>query len=307
MPVNLTVKKFSRGLSVLKEAEESQPPKEPKRRGRPPKNKEIFVKEELKPIPEDEPEEEFIVGSDTTNSDSSEWSSPDVNLDNSFLNDLNKNNYKEEVEEEVKQEAVEPKPKAGGLTQAEEIMHNLFEENKQIARRKPKPTKQGYDNDIYSDNPTPLLGKDKRILLSKLNQYKLLFPEELKKFKIKPNCSIDDLQNALKECEVIVETNSLEVFLTDSILQCLKLIEGGSTLTRFDITGLSDNLKKNEQFHKLCKQLYVKYQVFSKLPPEYSLMILVATTAYTCTIVNQRKKELNRFLDEPLINTQNQN
>ena len=32
MPVNLTVKKFSRGVSVLKEAEESQPPKEPKKK-----------------------------------------------------------------------------------------------------------------------------------------------------------------------------------------------------------------------------------------------------------------------------------
>jgi hypothetical protein len=88
--------------------------------------------------------------------------------------------------------------------------------------------------------------------------------------------------------------------LTDSILQCLKLVEGGSTLTRFDITGLSDNLKKNEQFHKLCKQLYVKYSVFSKIPAEYSLMMVIATTAYACTIVNQRKRELNRFLDEPI-------
>jgi hypothetical protein len=299
MPVNLTVKKFSRGVSVLKEAEESQPPKEPKKRGRPPKNKEVFVKEELKPIPE-EPEDDFVIGSNTSNSDSSDWSSPNINIQNTFLNDLNKTNYKEEVEEEIKKEVVEPKPKKGGLTQAEDIMNNLFEETKQVAKRKPKQTKQGYDHDIYSDNPTPLLGKDKRILLSKLNQYKLLFPDELKKFKIKPNCSVDDLQNALKECEVIVETNSLEVFLTDSILQCLKLVEGGSTLTRFDITGLSDNLKKNEQFHKLCKQLYVKYSVFSKIPAEYSLMMVIATTAYACTIVNQRKRELNRFLDEPI-------
>ena len=39
MPVNLTVKKFSRGVSVLNEAEDSQPPKEPKKRGRPQKIK----------------------------------------------------------------------------------------------------------------------------------------------------------------------------------------------------------------------------------------------------------------------------
>ena len=299
MPVNLTVKKFSRGINALKEAEDSQPPKEPKKRGRPPKNKEVFVKEELKPIPE-EPEDDFVIGSNTSNSDSSDWSTPNINLENAFLNDLNKTNYKEEDEQEDIKKTVEPKAKVGGLTQAEDIMNNLFEETKQIAKRKPKQTKQSYDHDIYSENPTPLLGKDKRILLSKLNQYKLLFPEELKKFKIKPNCSVDDLQNALKECEVIVETNSLEVFLTDSILQCLKLVEGGSTLTRFDITGLSDNLKKNEQFHKLCKQLYVKYSVFSKIPAEYSLMMVIATTAYACTIVNQRKRELNRFLDEPI-------
>ena len=183
MPVNLTVKKFSRGVSVLKEAEDSQPPKEPKKRGRPPKNKEIFVKEELKPIQEEE--SEFQIDSDSdSDSNTSSSSFPNVNLENAFLNDLNKTNYKEEVEEEIKKEVVEPKPKVGGLTQAEDIMNNLFEETKQIAKRKPKQTKQGYDHDIYSDNPTPLLGKDKRILLSKLNQYKLLFPDELRNLKL---------------------------------------------------------------------------------------------------------------------------
>ena len=112
MPVNLTDKKFSRGVSVLKEAEDSQPPKEPKKRGRPPKNKEVFVREELKPIKE-EPEDNFVIGSDTSNSNSSEWSTPNINLENAFLNDLNKTNYKED-EEEIKK-TVESKAKVGGL------------------------------------------------------------------------------------------------------------------------------------------------------------------------------------------------
>jgi hypothetical protein len=138
------------------------------------------------------------------------------------------------------------------------------------------------------------------MLLSKIQQYKNLFPEELKKFKIKKNCSTEDLNLYLEEMETIVNCGSVEQFLTDSILQCIKLTEGISSYTKHDITGCADILKSNKQFHTLCKQLYIKYKVFSNIPPEYSIIILVSTTAYMCKVKNSRKKELDTYLNEKI-------
>ena len=213
-----------------------------------------------------------------------------------FLSDLNNQNYKD-ADEEPKP-VIKPKVKVvseESETYTEKYCKNLLEK---AERGESRQSKNDKFRGLFSNKPTEIIGKDKRVLLSKLNQYKLLFPDQLKTFKIKPNSSLEELQSALKEAEIIVETGNLETFLTDSILQSLKVIEGGSTLTKYDISGLSDALKKNNQFHSLVKQLYVKYSVFSKVPAEYSLVILVSTTAYTCFIINQRKKELNRFLDE---------
>jgi hypothetical protein len=156
------------------------------------------------------------------------------------------------------------------------------------------------DNSLFSEKGTEILGQEKRVLLSKIQQYKNLFPDELKRFKIKKNCSTQDLQLYLEEMEVIVNTDSVEQFLTDSIIQCIKLTEGISSYTKYDISGCADILKSNKQFHTLCKQLYIKYKVFSNIPPEWSIIILVSTTAYMCKVKNSRKKELNIFLNEKL-------
>jgi len=56
-------------------------------------------------------------------------------------------------------------------------------------------------------------------------------------------------------------------------------------------------LKGNKQFHTLCKQLYIKYKVFSNIPPEWSIIILVSTTAYMCKVKNSRKKDLEIYLN----------
>lgn len=108
------------------------------------------------------------------------------------------------------------------------------------------------EDDLYSSTPTELLGLDKRALLAKLNQYKALFPKQLKTFKIKKNPTLEDLQNAITECDAIVQTDSVEGFVTDSILQCLTMIEGVSARTKYNVSGMADMLKENEQFHQLC-------------------------------------------------------
>ena len=168
---------------------------------------------------------------------------------------------------------------------------------------KQKPIKSMLEDDdsLFDEVGSEIVGRDRRELISKLNQYKNLFPEELKKFKVKKNASTEELQVYLTEMECIVDTSSVENFLTDSILQCIRMVEGASSYSnRYDIRGCSDLLKSNKQFHSLCKQLYVKYKVFSKVPQEYQLLMLVSTTAYICNHKNRNKESLETYLNEPI-------
>ena len=207
--------------------------------------------------------------------------------DNDFLNELDNEHFKENPLENV---------------------DDLFKNIKPKRSVKPKKEKKSEfedDNSLFSERGTEILGQDRRVLLSKILQYKNLFPDELKKFKIKKNCSTQDLKLYLEEMEVIVNTDSVEQFLTDSIIQCIKLTEGVSSYTKYDISGCADMLKGNKQFHTLCKQLYIKYKVFSNIPAEYSIVILVATTAYICKNKNTRKKELEIFLNAKIEKSSN--
>ena len=199
--------------------------------------------------------------------------------DEEFLTELDNEHYKENTIDKVDDLFKNIRPKRSAKIKKE--IKSQFED----------------DNSLFDDKGTEILGKDKRILLSKIQQYKNLFPDELKKFKIKKNCSLQDLNLYLEEMETIVNTDSVEQFLTDSIIQCIKLTEGISSYTKYDISGCADMLKGNKQFHTLCKQLYIKYKVFSNIPPEYSIVILVSTTAYMCRVKNSRKKELDVFLN----------
>jgi len=199
--------------------------------------------------------------------------------DEEFLTELDNEHYKENPIDKVDDLFKNIRPKRSAKIKKE--IKSQFED----------------DNSLFDEKGTEILGKDRRILLSKIQQYKNLFPDELKKFKIKKNCSLQDLNLYLEEMETIVNTDSVEQFLTDSIIQCIKLTEGVSSYTKYDISGCADMLKGNKQFHTLCKQLYIKYKVFSNIPPEYSIVILVSTTAYMCRVKNARKKELDVYLN----------
>lgn len=207
--------------------------------------------------------------------------------DENFLNELDNEHYNDVPIQNIDDMFKDMKPKKSKKVEKE--IKTYYED----------------ENSIFSDKPTEILGKDRRVLLAKIQQYKNLFPEELKKFKIKKKCSIEDLNLYLEEMETIVNCGSVEQFLTDSILQCIKLTEGISSYTKYDISGCADMLKSNKQFHTLCKQLYIKYKVFSNIPPEYSIIILISTTAYMCRVKNGRKKELELFLNEKIEKPQN--
>jgi len=104
----------------------------------------------------------------------------------------------------------------------------------------------------------------------------------------------------LEEIEVLINLSSVDTFIMDSIFYCIKVVEGVSARTKnYNIQGLADILKDNEQFMKLCKQLYLKYNTFENVPPEYQLIMIVSTSAYICMQKNKHKADINDLLNQP--------
>ena len=299
--MNINIKRFSRS-----KVDKPDEPEVKRPRGRPKKS--TSIEPEAPPSPKPEPEPESIYEDDSVSEISED---NNINQDEDFLADLNNVNFKEpptkeelKEQEKIQKEMEKSQQKMAKAEKKSRLdLDKLFNRAKQQSISKtPKPQKSQYEDDssLFDDKGTELLGRDKRMLLSKIQQYKSLFPDELGKFKIKKNCSTEDLKLYLSEMESIVDTSSVEQFLTDSILQCIKLTEGVSSYTKYDITGCADLLKANKQFHTLTKQMYIKYKVFEKVPPEYSLAVLVATTAYVCKNKNAKKKEIESFLCQPI-------
>ena len=223
-------------------------------------------------------------------------------IDDNFLSELNNSNYQKEQEEEQQKEEKLKQSKElekERIKQEKEFMKQIEKES--IKQERTNKSKINSDSELYSDTGTEIQGKDKLLLIHKIKQYKNLFPDELKTFKIKPNASINELKAYIDDMDIILSTSNVDQFLTDSILQCIKLIEIPTSKTKnFNITGLSDLLKANIQFHQLCKKLYLKYGCFDKIPEEYQLVILVSTTAYVCKNKNCNKSELEAYLNEKI-------
>jgi hypothetical protein len=226
-----------------------------------------------------------------------------------FLSDLNNDNF-------VSQSEIEKASKEQKKLQKEQEkeQQKINKERKQREKemeslnKKKSISKKTEENELFSEKGSELYGKDKLQIIAKIQQYKLLFLEikALQKLKIKKNPSLDELHIYLAECEALVETDSLETFLTDSILQTVKMVEYASVRTKYNISGLSNMLKANPQFNSLSKQLYLKYKVFSQVPPEYQMLMLVSTSTWICLQKNKKDTEpskskisMNKPLDNP--------
>ena len=230
-------------------------------------------------------------------------------IDDNFLSELNNTNFKfddDEATATIKNEnksIIQSEKQKLSLekqriaTEKENYKFNLLKEKEEAKLLKStKTTKTDDDDNIYSNHPTEIMGQEKRILLNKVKQYKSLFPEQLKTFKIKINPNVVELKSYLDEMDVIVNTQNVDNFLTESILASLKLIEGTtSNFKNYNLSGLSDMLKNNKQFHTLCKTLYLKYNTFNAIPAEYQMLLLVSTTAYICKNKNSKKNETTRW------------
>ena len=64
---------------------------------------------------------------------------------------------------------------------------------------------------MFDENPTILMGRDRLFITKKIQRYKILFPKEVSKFKLKKKASLEELQLSLDECVALVEINSIEI------------------------------------------------------------------------------------------------
>jgi hypothetical protein len=161
----------------------------PKRgRGRP--KKIIDITEEPK-VKENKVEIIFNDDKSISEIDEEEQSENWNEKDEDFLNELDNEHYNDAPLQNIDDIFKNIKPKK----QKKEKIKSHFED----------------DNSLFSEKGTEILGTERRQLLAKIQQYKNLFPDELKKFKIKKNCSTQDLQLYLSEMEVIVNTDSVEL------------------------------------------------------------------------------------------------
>jgi hypothetical protein len=274
---SIKLNKFSRS----QEFKDDLPPVEPKPKNKGGRPKKTTIQTE--PEPEPEPELQTEIYDDEPQYEA--FSEDEISNNDDFLSDLNNENYKEPVKE---------------------LKLKLPKEPKIREPKTPKPIRQPSfifegNNNLFDDVGTEIIGRDKRELIARLNQYKSLFPEELKNFKVKKNANATELKAYVDEAESIVDCSSIENFMTDSILQCIRIAEGVSSYNqKYDIQGCAELLKSNKQFHSLCKQCYVKYKIFSAVPPEAQLIMLVATTAYITNHKNRNKSSIESFLNREI-------
>ena len=340
--VNIKLKRFSRSKEQTPEYIQPEPEPQPestsqlqtetkikKQKGRPKKNKVDDIPQPPQPPqPLPEPQPQTIQESKPQTIQEPQPEPEAIDYDNltnaNFLDDLNNVNYnevipetKKQLKEDVKQNKktssfsldshslLDKVKKSSSISSSSNFSldsHSLLDKIKKNHKTDKPLINNDFDTSMFSQNGSEILGRDKRILLTKIRQYKTLFPDTFKTFKIKANASTQELQTYLDEMDSIVECDAVEQFLIDSVIQSIKLIEGVSSLTKYDIQGLADLLKANKQFHQLSKQLFIKYGVFKAVPPEFQLLMLVSTTAYICNCKNKRKGELESYLNQPINN-----
>ena len=211
-----------------------------------------------------------------------------MNNENEYLGDFNNTFKFDEMENIVKNDK---KPIKNVILNEVIKKHKKYDDDEMSVK----------SDDLFSNkNKTPLLGKTKRELTARIRQYKLLFKEELKTFRVKKNPSEEELQKYLEEIDSILSTSKLDAFISDCIYYILQILETTSQrYPNYNLKGITEALRNNQQFNELMKILSVKYGVFSNTPPEIQLSIIVISTAYLTIMNNRRERDL---LEEQLKN-----
>ena len=151
-----------------------------------------------------------------------------------------------------------------------------------------------------SENYTEIYGS-KLEQLNIINKYKLLFPTELADFTYNKKSNSEQLAIIIEEIKTIVELQTVDSFLTNSIYDAILMIEPYSkNISKYDISGISAALRVNPNVDKLLKQIILKYNFCGNTSPELQLLIIVVTTAYMTIQKNNNKDSINKYLDQKI-------
>ena len=109
----------------------------------------------------------------------------------SFLEELNTTNY------------IEPPTKEEQKNIEKSFKETLKQKTKHVKIQE-KVNSVYESSDLFDENGSEIIGRDRRVIINKLNQYRNLFPKELSKFKVKKGASTQELQAYLDEMATIV-------------------------------------------------------------------------------------------------------
>jgi hypothetical protein len=123
----------------------------------------------------------------------------------------------------------------------------------------------------------------------------------LKKLKINKKLSVPELNLVLDEIQAILDCSNTDSFMMEGIYSSLKVIENVSSLSKnYNIQGLVEILKSNTEFNKICRQLFVKYNCYTKVEPEYKLFFIISVSSFIVIQKNRKMNEIENYLNKPL-------
>jgi hypothetical protein len=163
-------------------------------------------------------------------------------------------------------------------------------------KRRDKDTNSVKSDDIFSNkNATKVVGKEIRVLLARVKQYKMIFPKELKTFKIKKNPTVQELTKYLDEMQAILDCQQQDSFFQQAVYQFLQISEGVSgRFPQYNLKGMTEMLRGNKEFNDLLKILTLKYgNSFSSVPPEGQMAFILVGTIYMCVSRNRLELQIN--------------
>ena len=128
-----------------------------------------------------------------------------------------------------------------------------------------------------------IVGLDKRLFVLRLN--------ELDLYQLK--VLLSNIQFKLSS------SNSSKLFESGFFLVSSQF-ESTACYLNYDISGLTQALRHNEEIHECLKELSCKYDVTKYVSPESRLIMAISLSAYSTYNQNSMKSKFSTFLDKPV-------
>ena len=124
----------------------------------------------------------------------------------------------------------------------------------------------------------------------KLLRYKESFRDELEHIKINQKDSLEKINDSISLCQETLESTWVENTISDCIFQLLENIEPLSSKTKFDISGLSKVLQKDQKVKNLILQIGLKYGSICQISAEWTLLMSICASTYLVIVANGQAK-----------------